>query len=172
MIKTISCLIILAASTTGGFIYAEGFRKRAKQLNEFERALNQLQNEIEYTYTPLPEAFESIAGKSEGTVKKIFMQISRLLYDNEVESVYAAFMRVMDLEASSIYLKAEDIKVIMDLAKSLGEADIEGHKKIFSLLRTNLKKQIDIAEEAMKKNIKLYRYLGFSVGAMLAIVLI
>lgn len=172
MIKLISCFIILAASTLGGFVYAEGFRKRVKHLNEFERALSQLQNEIEYTYTPLPEAFESVAEKSNSPVKEIFLKVSKLLYGNKVESVYEAFEMCLIHETNTLNLNKDDINVILDLSKSLGESDLEGHKKIFSLLKTNLKKRIDIAEEAMYKNLKLYRYLGFSIGAMVVIVLL
>lgn len=172
MIKLISCFIILAASTLGGFVYAEGFRKRVKQLNEFERALSQLENEIEYTHTPLPEALENVSYKTESPVKEIFGRISKLLYNNEVDSVFNAFERCLINETNSLNLNSEDINVIIDLSKSLGESDIEGHRKIFSLLKANLKKRIGIAEDAMNKNLKLYRYLGFSIGAMVVIVLL
>lgn len=172
MIRIISCFIILAASTLGGFVYAEGFKKRVKHLNEFERALSQLQNEIEYTHTPLPEAFESVAEKSKSPIKEIFLRVSKLLYGNEVDSVYEAFEESLLNEINTVNLNGEDINVILDLSKSLGESDIEGHRKIFSLLKTNLKKRINIAEDLMNKNLKLYRYLGFSIGAMVVIVLL
>ncbi|MFL0268397.1 stage III sporulation protein SpoIIIAB [Candidatus Clostridium radicumherbarum] len=172
MIKFLSCFIILATSTIAGFVYAEGFRKRVKQLNEFERSLGQLENEIEYTHTPLPEALYSVSEKSESPVKEIFEKISKLLYKNEVDSVYNAFKKCLEYEANSLNLNSDDLKVILDLSKSLGESDIEGHRKIFSLLKVNLKKRINIAEETMNKNLKLYRYLGFSIGAMIVIVLL
>jgi stage III sporulation protein AB len=170
MIKTMGCLLILAASTFGGFAYAEGFKKRVKQLNELERAINQLQNEIEYTYTPLPEALHSVSEKCEAPVKEIFAKASQYLFLNEAESVYDAFKKC--LEDSNISINKEDVNVILDLSKSLGESDIEGHKKIFSLAKNNIKKRISIAEDSMNKNVKMYRYLGFSLGAMLVIVLI
>ena len=170
MIKTIGCILIVAASTFGGFAYADGFKRRVKQLNEVERAINQLQNEIEYTYTPLPEALHNVSEKCEPPINEIFSKASQALYSNEVESVYDAFKKC--LEDSNININKEDMNVILDLSKSLGESDIEGHKKIFSLSKSNLKKRISIAEDSMNKNVKMYRYLGFSLGAMLVIVLI
>lgn len=172
MIKIVGCLLILGASTIGGFIYSEGFKKRHKQLNELERAINQLQSEIEYTYTPLPEALYNVAQKSEEPISKIFMKASNLLYSNEVETVYEAFIRCFDDKDISLNLNEEDISIILDMSKSLGESDIEGHKKIFSLSINNLKKRISNAEIAMNKNVKMYRYLGFSIGAMIVIVLV
>jgi stage III sporulation protein AB len=172
MIKIVGCLLILAASTIGGFVFADGFRRRVKQLNELERALNQLQSEIEYTYTPLPEAMYNVATKSDAPINQIFIKASELLFTNQVDSVYDAFSACFKEVNVKLSLNAEDINIILDLSKSLGESNIEGHKKIFSLAKTNLKKRLSIAEEAMNKNVKMYRYLGFSLGAMLVIVLV
>lgn len=170
MIKIIGCLLILSASTIAGFIFSESFKKRLKQLNEIERAIGQLENEIEYTYTPLPEALENVAQKSEFPISNVFSRASKLLYSNNVETVYDAFYECFKEEA--VDLNSDDINVVLDLSKSLGNSDIEGHKKIFSLTRGNLKKRIALAEEAMSKNVKMYRYLGFSIGAVIVIVLV
>lgn len=172
MIKIIGCLLILAASTYGGFAYANSFKKRVKQLGEIERAVNQLQNEIEYTYTPLPEALKNVADKCDAPVKHIFNKASKVLYSNEAECVYDAFRECFKDNSLDMNLNNEDINVILDLSKSLGESDVDGHKKIFSLAKNNLSKRISLAEEDMKKNVKIYRYLGFSIGAMIVIVLI
>jgi stage III sporulation protein AB len=172
MIKEMGCLIIVAASTIAGFMYSEKFKKRVKQLNEFERAINQLQDEIEYTHTHLPEAFNNIAEKSENPVNKVFSKVSKLLYEGEAESVYNAFEKSIKDKKFELNLDEDDINVILDLSKTLGDSDIDGHKRMFSLVRNNLKKRISIAEISMSKNVKMYRYLGVTIGAMLVIVLI
>ncbi len=172
MIKEMGCLIIVAASTIAGFMYSEKFKKRVKQLNEFERAINQLQDEIEYTHTHLPEAFNNIAEKSENPINKVFNKVSKLLYEGEAESVYDAFEKSIKDKKFELNLDEDDINVILDLSKTLGDSDIDGHKRMFSLVRNNLKKRISIAEISMSKNVKMYRYLGFTIGAMLVIVLI
>ncbi|MBL4937916.1 stage III sporulation protein SpoAB [Clostridium sp. YIM B02515] len=172
MIKEMGCLIIVAASTIAGFMYSEKFKKRVKQLNEFERAINQLQDEIEYTHTHLPEAFNNIAEKSENPINKVFSKVSKLLYEGEAESVYDAFEKSIKDKKFELNLDEDDINVILDLSKTLGDSDIDGHKRMFSLVRNNLKKRISIAEISMSKNVKMYRYLGFTIGAMLVIVLI
>lgn len=172
MLKTIGCLLILGASTAGGFVFAESFKKRVRELNELERCMNQLQSEIEYTYTPLPEALRNVALKSNEPIKDVFMEASELLYLNKVETVHEAFAQSLDKKVNSLNLKKEDISIVLDLSKSLGETDIEGHKKMFSLTLSNLKKKVSEAELLMSKNLKMYRYLGFSIGAMIVIVLV
>ena len=172
MIKIIGCAVILGASTTAGFIYSERLKYRVLQLNEVQRAVHQLQNEITYIHALLPDAFRSVANKSKEPIKELFNKTSELLSDNEYENVYEAMNCAINLVRNRLHLNSDDINVILDLSKTLGESDIEGQNSIFTLTIANLKKQIKISEEFMHKNIKMYRYLGFSFGAMLVIVLI
>ena len=172
MIKIIGCAVILGASTIVGFIYSERLKYRVFQLNEVERAIYQLQNEISYVHTLLPDAFKSVADKSKEPIRELFNKTSELLTDNEYENVYEAMKSAMNLMKNRIYLNPDDINVILDLSKSLGESDIDGQNSIFSLTMANIKKQIKISEDFMNKNIKMYRYLGFSFGAMIVIALI
>jgi stage III sporulation protein AB len=172
MLKILACIIIIASSTAIGFNYAESFKKRTKQLNELERCVNQLQNDMIYTRTPLPEAIFSTAQKSIYPIKNIFEEVSSLLFSNAVDSVYEAFCKSLTDKKENISLKEEDIDVILDLAKTLGECDIEGEKRIFSLTLNSLKKQLKNSELSMNNNVKMYRYLGFSLGTMVAIMLI
>ena len=172
MIKVIGCAVILGASSIAGYIYSERLKYRVSQLNEIQRAVYQLQNEIKYVHALLPDAFKSVASKSREPIKELFNRTSELLTDNNYENVYEAMNSAINLIKGKLNLTFDDINVILDLSKSLGESDIEGQNNIFALTIENLKKQIKISEEFMKKNVKMYRYLGFSFGAMLVIVLI
>lgn len=172
MIKIIGCVVIVLASTLAGFIYSERLKYRVIQLNEIQRAMYQLQNEITYVHALLPDAFKSIAEKSKEPIKELFNKTSELLSNNEYENVYEAMKASVNLTKDKLYLNSDDIDVILDLSKTLGESDIQGQNSMFSLTTSNLKKQIKISEEFMNKNIKMYRCLGFSFGAMIVIVLI
>ena len=172
MIKTIACAVILGASTIAGFIYSERLKYRVFQLNELQRAIYQLQNEITYVHALLPDAFKSVAIKSKEPIGELFNKASELLSDNNYENVYEVMSSAMNLVKSKLYLNSDDLNVILDLSKTLGESDIEGQMSIFSLTIANIKKQIKISEEFMNKNIRMYRYLGFSFGAVIVIVLI
>ena len=172
MIKIIGCVVILIASTVAGFIYSERLKYRVFQLNEIQRAVYQLQNEITYVHALLPDAFKSMADKSKEPINELFNKTSELLSDNEYENVYEAMKASVNLTKSKLYINSDDINVILDLSKTLGGSDIQGQNSMFTLTIANLKKQIRISEEFMNKNIKMYRCLGFSFGAMLVIVLI
>ncbi len=170
--KVAGGLLVLFASTSGGFLLGESYRKRVVQLNELQRTVFQLQNEILYTHTVLPEAFIRISEKSKNPIKEIYEYISMSLQLHTVENVYEAFKAAVDNFSSELNLNTEDINVFLDLGKSLGTCDLEGQKSIFLLAMENLKKQIKDAEELKSKNIKMYRYLGFSTGALILIALV
>lgn len=172
MIRTFGFLLILLSTSLAGFVFGESFKKRGMQLKEMERALIQLQNEILYTHTALPEAFYKIGDKSKDPMKNIFEDIAKSLDFSQVESVYFAFNNALNKNKEDLNLEKEDISILLDLAKSLGESDIEGHKKIFAMTLNNIRENISIAEEKMKKNTKMYRYLGVCAGAMIIILLI
>jgi len=171
-LKTLGMLLIFGASTAAGFIYSESFKKRYSQLQEIQRAIYQFQVEIEYTHTPIPEAMLNVANKSKEPIAKIFREISAALEKNEAQDVYEAFTTAFNGNKSSLCLSSEDMNIILDMAKVLGEADIEGHKKVFNYTLEKLKNQIKIAEELVQKNVKMYRYLGVTVGGMTVIMLI
>jgi stage III sporulation protein AB len=172
MIKIFGAVLIVLASTLIGFIIAETTRKRLLQLKELQSALIQLQNEIFYTRTALPEACDSVAYRGKYPINKIFEKVSDQLKNNGSNSVYDAFLASLNDESEGMCITKEDKEILLDLAKALGESDIEGHKKVFNLAEHNLKTIIQTLEGNVDKNVKMYRSLGFSLGAAVAIILI
>lgn len=110
--------------------------------------------------------------KSSYPLNEFFKIISDMLYSNKVDSVYEAFEKAFIEVNEFLYINKEDKDIILSLGKTLGESDIEGQKRMFSLTLENLKKQIIEAEVSMKKNVKMYRYLGFTLGMIIIIMFI
>ncbi|MDU5413459.1 MAG: stage III sporulation protein SpoIIIAB [Clostridium perfringens] len=165
-------LIIVLLSSLIGYLYGEGFRNRLSQLRELKRALIDFENDIVYTYTPLPESIESIALKAKRPIKELFNEISFKLKNNEVENVYMAFKESINEHKKEMNLRNKDFEILLDLSKSLGETNVEGQIKIFNLAKEKLDIELEIAEDECNKNTKVYRYLGVAVGAMIAIFLV
>ncbi|WP_221389287.1 stage III sporulation protein SpoIIIAB [Clostridium perfringens] len=170
--KVFFLLIIVLLSSLIGYLYGEGFRNRLSQLRELKRALIDFENDIVYTYTPLPESIESIALKAKRPIKELFNEISFKLKNNEVENVYMAFKESINEHKKEMNLRNKDFEILLDLSKSLGETNVEGQIKIFNLAKEKLDIELEIAEDECNKNTKVYRYLGVAVGAMIAIFLV
>lgn len=172
ILKVLGCLIIISSCTYLGFKYAASFQKRVSELDNLTSAIVELKNHIEYTHTSLPEAFLNISINSKEPVASIFNDISDFLFKNKVDSVNDAFLLAFDKNKSKLHLKNNDIDILLDLSKTLGEWNLEGHRNIFEMTISKMKSNTKEAKEQAVKNIKMYRYLGFSLGAMLVIVLI
>lgn len=172
MLKIIGCALVIITSTLIGFIYAQKFKNRTSQLTELHRSIYQLQNEIIYTHTPLPEAFYNISCKSLEPIGSIFREISKKLYTGQADSVFDAFKEVIDINKGSLYLLEEDYNILLSFARTLGESDLEGEKKMCLLTIENIKTQLSSASKIMDNNIKMYRALGFTIGVMVVIMFI
>lgn len=172
VIKTIGCILIFLSSIALGFYYSEGFKKRLFELNEMEDAIIQLQNEIIFTHGILSDVFLNISNKCNSPLRQVFVKISKDLKMNLVDNVYLAFLNAFNKYKTDLSLRSEDIEIALNLAKSLGECDIEGQKCIFNLTADKIKKHIVQAEDIIKKNVKMYRYLGFAFGTTIIILLI
>ncbi|WP_446899353.1 stage III sporulation protein SpoIIIAB [Clostridium sp. LBM24168] len=172
MIKLLGCIMIICSTTAFGFNCGEKLKKRTNQLRQIRRCIYEIQSQIVYTHTTLPEAIASSSLKVEEPISTLFMEISRILNENRVDNVYEAFKYVFFNRRDILSLKNEDIDIILDFSKSLGESDIDGQKGVFYLVIESLKKQIDGSEIILKKNMKMYRFLGFSAGAVVIILLI
>ncbi|EGT2191114.1 stage III sporulation protein SpoIIIAB [Clostridium perfringens] len=170
--KVFFLLIIVLLSSLIGYLYGEGFRNRLSQLRELKRALIDFENDIVYTYTPLPESIESIALKAKSPIKELFNEISFKLKNNEVENVYMAFKESINEHKKEMNLRNKDFEILLDLSKSLGETNVDGQIKIFNLAKEKLDIELEIAEDECNKNTKVYRCLGVAVGAMIAIFLV
>lgn len=145
--------------------------KRVTDLNELQRIIYLLQSEIEYTNNPIPRALKEISNKTTNPFSLIFNDISELLVRNEVESVYDAFKIILNSTNYHLNLNKDDINILFDLSKSLGESDVHGQRKMFEFTLESIKKQIILAEELMNKNLKVYRCLGVTLGSMVIIML-
>jgi len=172
MIKVIGFILIVASSTILGFSYGEKFKNRVRELKELQRGLYVLKNEINFTHALLPEALNKVYEKCEEPIAGIFKDASELLLNNEEYDVNSCFIKSIDKRVDKLSLNKDDISIFLDFTKSLGEMDIEGHNDMFALTLENLDKAINNAEYNIDKNVKMYRYLGFSFGAMIGIILI
>lgn len=172
MFKIVILLGIVLVCSFIGYVYGEGFKGRFIELSELMRSLIDMENEITYSYRPLPEVLYSIGNKSESAIGNIFIGTSELLGKGSSEDVSTAFTESIHMHRDETAMKKEDFNILLDLAKSLGDTDIIGQGQIFTLAKEKLKSRIDIAEKDYRQSCKVYKYLGVGIGLMIAIFLI
>ena len=169
IIKLIGILIIIIIPTYIGVIYAKSFEYRVKDLQEIRNALNIFKAKIKYTYKPVPEVFLEISKEVKDNIADVFKDASELM-KNKIAS--EAWENALKDNEKNLNITKEDINVLFNLGKMLGNTDLEGQISIIDLTCNMLEKQIEDAMEVKNKNSKLYKTLGAGIGLTIAIILI
>ena len=167
IIKFIILLVILGISIYIGILVSKKYVNREKELKEFKNALSILGTQIKFTYEPLPKIFKQIGEITKGNTGKIFTNA----YMN-MDKYQAGDAWKKSVEESNGNINKEDKEIIKKLGNLLGQVDVEGQLKEIKLEEEFIKGQIGRAEEERKKNEKLYRTLGVTIGMTIVIILI
>jgi len=166
IIKYLMLVIILIFCTYIGILISQRYSNRVKDLKEMKTALNIFSTKVKLTYEPIPQIFKEISKKMKKEISDIFMKAS-----SNMEYMQAGDAWIKSLEVSNTNMNKDDIEVLKGLSNLLGKVDIEGQVSEIELIDTFLNSQIEKAEEERKKNEKMYKTLGITVGLVITIIL-
>lgn len=171
-IRYIFFILVVAGSTSIGFLLLKSYGDRVKELKTLSNFINILQNKIKFTHKPLSAIFEEISQitkvRKESEISEIFFKASQKLKKQNLES---AWNEAIMEERFFLNLRNEDIDLIKSLGSVLGKTDIEGQMSEIGQFMVLLEDQIKNAEEERKKNSKMYKSLGTIIGLAIVIIL-
>lgn len=165
-IKYIVLLIIFGLSTAIGLMISKSYENRVVELKEFKNILNIMKTKIKFTYEPLVEIFKQISKDNQTNVEKIFGQMANQLTYYPARDVWENCIQEADIS-----INQEDKDVLEKMGKLLGQTDVEGQISEIEVTEKFLSMQIDKAEEEKKKNQKMYKTLGVTIGLVFVIIL-
>ncbi|WBW95334.1 stage III sporulation protein AB [Oceanirhabdus sp. W0125-5] len=172
MLNFLSYLIIILGSTSIGILYGESMKKRLNQLNEMDRIMLSISNEITYLMTPLPELFRRIADDSSSEFKQFFNNMSIRMVNGDLYDIFDAYKSVRDELSNEFYFKESDIKVIDGFFRNLGNNDLRGEQNSIEYNRLKMKRIIEEADKKLKKDYKLVTSLSFALGLVVVIIIV
>lgn len=167
-LKIILIICILEISTKIGFILSSKFNKRLKEYLIIEDILIYIESKIKYSQENLMDIFKQLSIEyKDNNFGKLFMNINHDLVSNNY-TLYEAFSN--NIEKSKNMFSC-DLDILLQLAKNLGNSDVEDQIKNISLLKDRIKILIKNSKIIKEKNEKLYRNLGIICGLTIAIIL-
>lgn len=172
ILKVFGGLIILMGTSVIGLLMGGVYKERVSQIRQLQYALHHLESEIVYSASTLVQAFFVIGEQSEGAIKKLLTQIGQFLKEKRFNTIAEAFDEASRGLAKELYLEKDERDTLLSFMQSLGSSDIEGQKKNFNITLKKFEEYEKRAQELRAKNEKLYKYLGFSAGAFLIIILV
>lgn len=166
-IKGILLTFVFSITTFLGLAMANRYKERVKDLKSILSILNIIETKIKYTYEPLPQIFEDISKQFKTCIGEIF-KISK----DKMKQLSAGEAWEYAIDNSKTNMNDEDLSLLKSLNKMLGKTDAEGQLSELELMKNFIEVQIKKAEEEQRKNEKLYKNLGMTVGLALVIILI
>ena len=165
-IKYILLVAIFGLSTAIGLAISKTYENRVVELKEFKNILNIMKTKIKFTYEPLAEIFKQIANNNDTNVEKIFGQMVNQITYYQTRDVWENCIQDADIS-----INQEDKDILKRLGKLLGQTDVEGQVSEIEVTQNFLNMQIEKAEEDKKKNQKMYKTLGVTIGLIFVIIL-
>lgn len=171
MLKILGALFLILGCGLIGLVIARNLSLRPLQIRYVENGLNILETEILYGLTPLPEALKNVGRQVSYPVNELYLRSSSYLKNGDGLTAGEAWdLSLAELEKESALLP-EDIDILSNFGRSLGGSDCEEQRKNLKLAKEHLKNIEYKAEKIKEKNQKIYKYLGFSFGTVIALIL-
>lgn len=159
--------MIIVTSSIIGILFSKKYANREKEIKELKNALNIFSTKIKFTYEPIPNVFMEISNKINGNIGKLFARAASRMQETSAGEAWKQAL----LESKN-NLNSEDILVVQNLARLLGQTDLEGQLSEIEVVNNFLTLQLQNASEERRKNEKMYKTLGLVTGLTLAIILI
>lgn len=172
MLKAIGALLILAGCGYLGFKLGDQYRQRTEILRYLQNGFNLLETEISYSSTPLPLALTRIAEKIKGDGRIPFAQAAELLKRKQGLTAAEAWEEGVRCLATKFPLSREEISILVLFGHGLGCSAREEQMKNIALAREQLRMVEKSAEEARRKNQRMWQYMGLCTGGVIVLVLI
>jgi len=172
MIKGIGALLIVISSGLLGILIASKYSIRPKEIRKLRFSLQMLETEIVYGSTPIPYACYNVGCKSDNPWKSFFLDVSDNLLKRKCFSMEEAWNQAILNNLHDSCLNQTDIELLRNFGKIIGKSDTEDQKKHFKLIYAQLEHHEKMAEEERKTNEKMYKSMGFLLGAAILIILV
>ena len=169
MYKWIGSVLIFAGCGGFGLSLAGVHIRRERMLMQIRVMLDEMECELRYKLTRLPELCAIAAKKSNGSVRKVMVTFSKEL-ENRISPDPASCM-AWTLDGSS--LPDDDTReLLMELGRSLGRFDLDGQLRGIRHIKELCEHHLERERSRKDERIRCYRSLGFCAGAALVILLV
>ncbi|MBW7459647.1 stage III sporulation protein SpoIIIAB [Paenibacillus sepulcri] len=172
MVKLIGAALILFAGTMIGFMQASRYAARPRQIRQLIQAVQRLETEIGYGYTPLPDAFERCAAHLPEPGASIFRGVKERI--NQPEGL--TFRECWELSLADHWpgtaMRIPEKTALIRLGSALGISDREDQIKHMRLAVQQLKAEEDTARDDQARYEKMWKSLGVLIAALVVILIV
>ncbi|WP_410514689.1 stage III sporulation protein SpoIIIAB [Paenibacillus sp. BR2-3] len=171
MLKLFGAVMIVLAGTLAGFQRARQYSDRPRHIRGLIAALQRLETEIMYGFTPLPEALRRIGVQSREPLQCFFTSAAEEMSPPNNRSAQDAIHRAMETHWKNTAMKASEKEIIRQLSCTLGTSDRSNQATHIALALQQLKQEEVAARDDQGKYEKMSKSLGLLLGALIVILI-
>jgi stage III sporulation protein AB len=171
MLKLVGAVMIVLAGTLAGFQRARQYADRPRHIRGLIAALQRLETEIMYGYTPLGEALRRIGVQSKGPLQWFFTTAAEEMGSPNNRSAQDAIEIAMEAHWNQTAMKAPEKEIIRQLSCTLGTSDRSNQTTHIALALQQLKQEETAARDDQGKYEKMSKSLGLLLGALIVILI-
>lgn len=168
MIRLWGAALLVAGCGGFGFSLAAAQRREVRMLRQLIRALQEMEWELKYRMTELPELCRMAGDAAGGPIKEIFMELAGKLRRRETADISGCFNGIISRQE----LPRKIRRNLRQLGMSLGRYDLEGQLEGLEVVRRQCRKDLKELEENNAQHLRNYQTLALCAGAALAILFI
>ncbi|QGQ97114.1 stage III sporulation protein AB [Paenibacillus psychroresistens] len=170
MVRLIGACLILFAGTMLGFYQALQLSRRPRQIRQLVQALQRLETEISYGFTPLPSALLTISRQIPQPLSQLFHQVGEQLAGSGELTTEESWRSAIDNCWQHTAMKSTEKEAFLQLGLTLGITDREDQIKHLRLTASQLQTEELTAGEEQKRYEKMWKSLGL-LSATLVVIL-
>ncbi|HEY2493903.1 MAG TPA: stage III sporulation protein SpoIIIAB [Paenibacillus sp.] len=171
MLKLLGAILILLSGTLAGFYKARQFERRPRQIRELILAMQRLETEITYGFTPLPEAMSKMGAQMKEPLSTLFTSAARSMNSSQGLTAQESIGHALAVHWKNTSMKAAEKDVLHQLSFTLGTSDRQDQIKHIALAAQQLKHEEAASREDQAKYEKMSKSLGLLVGALIIILI-
>lgn len=171
MLKLIGAVIVMFAATMIGFAQAAQYARRPRQIRQLIHALQRLETEMAYGFTPLPEALLRIAGQLEPQLAAMFRTAAEPLLTATGKTAGESWREAVHTCGKQTALSGNEREILSQLSYTLGVSDRDDQAKHLRLAVSLLQVEEQSAWDDQRRYEKMWRSLGVLAGAFIVILM-
>lgn len=168
MLRFFGVAAVIAGCGGFGLSLAASCRKEISMLRKLISAIQEMEWELKYRMTELPELCEEAGNAATGMIREIFFEMAGKLKRREVADLSAAFISLINQKGLPRRVKGN----MKQLAQCLGRYDLDGQLQGLESVRIQCRKDLQELETDGVQYLRSYQTLALCAGVALSILLI
>lgn len=165
MIRLFGAAFLMAGCGGFGFTMASAQRREAAMLRRLISVLQEMEWELRYRMTDLPQLCQIAANGTAGSLKTVFQELTDKLNRREVSDISGSLNAILYRHELPKCVQ----KNMMQLGATLGRYDLDGQVQGLEAVRCHCRQDLEKLEENSVQRLRSYQTLALCAGAALAI---